>query len=152
MQTQPGSTLEVVDISKTFAAVRAVSDLSFSARPGAVFGLLGPNGAGKTTTIRMILNVIVPDQGTISVLGRPNGDTAVTDRIGYLPEERGLYRKMRVRRVLRFLGELKGMNRRDVDRRIDEWLARLNLTEWDQKKVDELSRGMQQKVQFIGTL
>jgi ABC-2 type transport system ATP-binding protein len=100
----------------------------------------------------MILNVIVPDHGTINVLGMPSGAKGVTDRIGYLPEERGLYRKMRVRRVLRFLGELKGMSGRDADRRIDEWLARLGLMEWDQKKVDELSRGMQQKVQFIGTM
>ncbi|HZS60214.1 MAG TPA: ATP-binding cassette domain-containing protein [Gemmatimonadaceae bacterium] len=144
--------VDIRGVQKGFDGHTAVKDLSLAVPRGSVYGLLGPNGAGKTTTIRMILNVIVPDQGTISVLGRPNGDTAVTDRIGYLPEERGLYRKMRVRRVLRFLGELKGMNRRDVDRRIDEWLARLNLTEWDEKKVDELSRGMQQKVQFIGTL
>jgi ABC-2 type transport system ATP-binding protein len=144
--------VDIRDVQKGFDGHVAVQQLSLAVPRGSVYGLLGPNGAGKTTTIRMILNVIVPDHGTISVLGRPNGDTAVTDRIGYLPEERGLYRKMRVRRVLRFLGELKGMTRRDVDRRIDEWLARLNLTEWSDKKVDELSRGMQQKVQFIGTL
>jgi ABC-2 type transport system ATP-binding protein len=144
--------VDIRGVQKSFDGHVAVKDLSLAVPRGSVYGLLGPNGAGKTTTIRMILNVIVPDQGTISVLGMPNGDSGVTDRIGYLPEERGLYRKMRVRRVLRFLGELKGMNRRDVDRRIDEWLARLNLTEWGEKKVDELSRGMQQKVQFIGTL
>jgi ABC-2 type transport system ATP-binding protein len=144
--------VDIRDVQKTFDGHVAVQGLSLAVPRGSVYGLLGPNGAGKTTTIRMILNVIVPDRGTINVLGQPSGAKGVTDRIGYLPEERGLYRKMQVRRVLRFLGELKGVTRRDVDRRIDEWLARLGLTEWDQKKVDELSRGMQQKVQFIGTL
>jgi ABC-2 type transport system ATP-binding protein len=118
--------------------------------------LLGPNGAGKTTTIRMLLNIIAPDEGEIRVLGRPNHDPGLVDRIGYLPEERGLYRKMEVRRVLRFLGELKGLSGRDLDRRIDHWLERLSLkgggADWGTSKVDELSRGMQQKVQFIGAL
>jgi ABC-2 type transport system ATP-binding protein len=121
-----------------------------------VYGLLGPNGAGKTTTIRMVLDIIRPDAGTISLLGRPNGDRAVLDRLGYLPEERGLYKKMQVRRVLRFLAELKGVPGREADRRIDEWLDRMSLRtadkDWSERKVDELSRGMQQKVQFIGTL
>ena len=142
----------IKDVDKAFDGHVAVKQLSLAIPRGSVYGLLGPNGAGKTTTIRMILNVIVPDHGTITVLGQPNGAKGVNDRIGYLPEERGLYRKMRVRRVLRFLGELKGMSGRDADTAIDEWLARLDLTAWDQKKVDELSRGMQQKVQFIGTM
>jgi ABC-2 type transport system ATP-binding protein len=144
--------VDIAGVEKRFDGHVAVRGLSLAVPRGSVYGLLGPNGAGKTTTIRMILNVIVPDSGTIRVLGSPRGTDGVTDRIGYLPEERGLYRKMQVRRVLRFLGELKGMSGRDADRKIDEWLARLGLTEWSGKKVDELSRGMQQKVQFIGTL
>jgi len=121
-----------------------------------VYGLLGPNGAGKTTTIRMILNIIVPDEGTITLLGRPNSDVAYMDRVGYLPEERGLYKKMQVRRVLRFLAQLKGVSAHEADRRISEWMERLSLKtpekDWGLSKIDELSRGMQQKVQFIGTL
>ena len=130
--------------------------LSLRVPRGTVYGLLGPNGAGKTTTIRMLLNIIAPDTGSISVLGAPSHDPSIVDRIGYLPEERGLYRKMQVRRVLRFLGELKGLSGRDLDRRIDAWLERLSLkgngADWGMSKVDELSRGMQQKVQFIGAL
>jgi ABC-2 type transport system ATP-binding protein len=137
-------------------APEAVAGVDFAIREGEIFGLLGPNGAGKTTTIRMILNIIAPDQGTIRVLGAPSSDARITDRIGYLPEERGLYRKMKVREVLKFLGELRGVARRDADQRIDFWLERLSLRtsdkDWGNSKVDELSRGMQQKVQFIGTL
>jgi ABC-2 type transport system ATP-binding protein len=144
--------IDIQGVGKSFDGHVAVKDLSLAVPRGSVYGLLGPNGAGKTTTIRMILNVIAPDRGTIRVLGSPSGDTGVIDRVGYLPEERGLYRKMRVRRVLRFLGELKGLSGREADRRIDQWLARLGLADWGDKKVDELSRGMQQKVQFIGTL
>ena len=148
--------LEIQGVAKRYAAHVAVRDLSLSVPRGAVYGLLGPNGAGKTTTIRMILNIIAPDDGTIRVLGRPNTDTGVLDRLGYLPEERGLYKKMAVRDVLRFLAALKGVARHDADRRIDEWLERLALRtadqDWSRAKVDELSRGMQQKVQFIGTL
>jgi ABC-2 type transport system ATP-binding protein len=118
--------------------------------------LLGPNGAGKTTLIRMILDIIVPDTGAIEIFGRPHLASGVSDRVGYLPEERGLYRKMQVRRVLRFLAELKGVGARVADRRIDEWLERLSLKgdgkDWGKAKMDELSRGMQQKVQFIATL
>src|SRR5215472_16113615 len=108
MQTQPGSTLEVVDISKTFAAVRAVSDLSFTVKPGAVFGLLGPNGAGKTTTIRMILDIIVPDSGTVRWGGRAV-DASIRHAFGYLPEERGLYPKMKVGDQLLFFAQLHGV-------------------------------------------
>src|SRR5690606_32938672 len=123
---------------------------------GTVYGLLGPNGAGKTTTIRMLLNIIAPDTGQILLFGQPNVERGVIDRVGYLPEERGLYRKMEVRRVLRFLAELKGVPARQADARIDEWLDRLTLRtaekDWGRAKVDELSRGMQQKVQFIATM
>ena len=148
--------LELQGITKRFAEFVAVRELSLEVPRGAVYGLLGPNGAGKTTTIRMILNVIAPDSGTITVLGVPNTAPGLLDRLGYLPEERGLYKKMQVRRLLRFLAELKGVDARTADRRIDEWLDRLSLRsaekDWGAAKVDELSRGMQQKVQFIGTL
>ena len=148
--------LEIRGITKRYANHTAVRALSLAVPRGAVYGLLGPNGAGKTTTIRMILNIIVPDEGTISLFGQPNTSAAMMDRVGYLPEERGLYKKMQVRRVLRFLAQLKGVGAREADRRIAEWMERLSLTtpekDWGLSKIDELSRGMQQKVQFIGTL
>jgi ABC-2 type transport system ATP-binding protein len=148
--------LDIRGITKRYAEFTAVSALSLAVPKGAVYGLLGPNGAGKTTTIRMILNIIIPDEGTITVLGRPSTEGAVMDRLGYLPEERGLYKKMQVRRVLRFLAELKGVGAREADRRIEEWMERFSLRtpekDWGLAKMDELSRGMQQKVQFIGTL
>ena len=134
----------------------AVRDLSLVVPSGAVYGLLGPNGAGKTTTIRMILNIIQPDSGSISVLGQPASAAGLSDRIGYLPEERGLYRKMKVRDVLRFLAELKGVSSADAKVRIDWWLDRLSLRsserDWGAARIEELSRGMQQKAQFIGAL
>jgi ABC-2 type transport system ATP-binding protein len=148
--------VEIRNVVKRYAGHVAVRDLSLSVPKGSVYGLLGPNGAGKTTTIRMILNIIAPDQGSITILGQPNGARGMTDRIGYLPEERGLYKKMQVRRVLRFLAELKGVDGKAADRRIGEWLERLSLTtperDWGNAKLEELSRGMQQKVQFIGAL
>ncbi len=148
--------LEVRGVNKRYAEHIAVQDLSLAVPKGTVYGLLGPNGAGKTTTIRMILNVIAPDSGSITVLGVSNRESSIQNRVGYLPEERGLYKKMAVRDVLRFLAELKGVRRKDADRSIDEWMDRLTLRtpekDWGKAKVDELSRGMQQKVQFIGTL
>src|SRR3954466_10616319 len=148
--------IDIRNVVKRYDGHVAVSELSLAVPRGSVYGLLGPNGAGKTTTIRMLLNIIVPDSGTITLLGTPHRTKGLTDRIGYLPEERGLYKKMQVRRVLRFLAELKGVPAREADRRIDEWLHRLDLKndekDWGLAKVDELSRGMQQKVQFIGTL
>ncbi|MBM3907198.1 MAG: ATP-binding cassette domain-containing protein [Gemmatimonadetes bacterium] len=152
----PTLALELRGITKRFAEHVAVRDLSLDVPRGAVYGLLGPNGAGKTTTIRMILNVIAPDSGTITLLGAPSTSPGLLDRLGYLPEERGLYKKMQVRRLLRFLAELKGVDGKTADRRINDWLDRLSLRspekDWGNAKVDELSRGMQQKVQFIGTL
>ena len=143
-------------ITKRYEAHVAVRELSLVVPRGAVYGLLGPNGAGKTTTIRMLLDIIAPDEGTIEIFGQPNAAPGVTDRVGYLPEERGLYKKMQVRRMLRFLAALKGVDRRTADDRITRWLDRLQLRtdekDWGSAKVDELSRGMQQKVQFIGTL
>jgi ABC-2 type transport system ATP-binding protein len=148
--------IEIENVTKRYAEHVAVRDLTLHIPKGSVYGLLGPNGAGKTTTIRMILNIIAPDQGTIRIFGAPSSDSRITDRIGYLPEERGLYRKMQVRRILRFLAELKGVPRSVSDGRITEWLERFDLKtaekDWGLAKIDELSRGMQQKVQFIGTL
>jgi ABC-2 type transport system ATP-binding protein len=148
--------VDINGVVKRYAGHVAVRDLSLRVPRGAVYGLLGPNGAGKTTTLRMILNIIAPDEGTIEVLGQRNSVTSVLDRIGYLPEERGLYKKMQVRRLLKFLGALKGVSAKEADRRIDVWMERLSLRsvekDWGQAKVDELSRGMQQKVQFIGAL
>ncbi len=148
--------IEVRNVVKRYAEHVAVRELSLAVPKGTVYGLLGPNGAGKTTTIRMLLGIIAPDQGTVHIYGRPNTEVGVLDGVGYLPEERGLYRKMEVRRVLRFLAELKGVRGADAERRIDMWLERLGLKtaekDWGASKVDELSRGMQQKVQFISTL
>jgi ABC-2 type transport system ATP-binding protein len=148
--------IDIQHIGKSYDGHVAVSDLSLQVPEGSVYGLLGPNGAGKTTTIRMILDIIRPDKGSIALFGRPSTEPAVRDVIGYLPEERGLYKKMQVRRMLSFLAELKGVKAGDAARRIDEWLARFSLTggdrDWGLAKVDELSRGMQQKVQFIATL
>src|SRR3954464_3037151 len=148
--------IDIVNVTKRYAEHTAVRDLTLRVPTGSVYGLLGPNGAGKTTTIRMILNIIAPDSGSIHIFGRPSNDPKITDRLGYLPEERGLYRKMQVRRVLKFLAELKGVKGPDADRRITEWMERLGLRtaekDWGLSKVDELSRGMQQKVQFIGAL
>ena len=159
--TTPGTLMSepVVDIQnvvKRFAGHTAVRNVSLRVPRGLVYGLLGPNGAGKTTTIRMMLNIIAPDEGQIFVFGKPSKTPGTTDHIGYLPEERGLYRKMQVRRLLRFLAELKGVSRKVADTRIDYWMERLGLRtadkDWGTAKVDDLSRGMQQKVQFIGTL
>jgi ABC-2 type transport system ATP-binding protein len=148
--------VEIDHVTKRFAEHVAVRDLSLTVPRGAVYGLLGPNGAGKTTTIRMVLNIIGPDEGSIRLFGQPFDASGVTDAVGYLPEERGLYKKMQVRRVLRFLAALKGVHGRTADQRIDRWLDRLGLRtaekDWGEAKVDELSRGMQQKVQFIGAL
>jgi ABC-2 type transport system ATP-binding protein len=152
--TEPA--VEIEHVAKHYAEHVAVRDLSLTVPRGTVYGLLGPNGAGKTTTIRMMLDIIAPDRGTIRIFGQRNIARGVTDRIGYLPEERGLYKKMQVRRVLRFLAQLKGVARHTADRRIAEWLERLELRtaerDWGRARVDELSRGMQQKVQLIGTL
>src|SRR5918911_5669245 len=120
----PEFAVEIRGVTKRFDEHVAVRDLHLAVPRGVVYGLLGPNGAGKTTTIRMILNIIAPDAGSIAVFGRSHLEYGVTDRIGYLPEERGLYKKMQVRRVLRFLGQLKGLGARDAERRAVEWLGR----------------------------
>jgi ABC-2 type transport system ATP-binding protein len=146
------SVVAVEGIAKRFSGHVAVADLSLQVPKGAVYGLLGPNGAGKTTTIRMIMNITIPDEGTIALFGDRMGGRHHSARIGYLPEERGLYRKMRVRDMLVFLAEAKGVERARGGAKADEWLRRLDLAEWGPRKVEELSKGMQQKVQFIGTM
>ena len=146
------SVVAIDRIAKRFADHVAVADLSLRVPRGAVYGLLGPNGAGKTTTIRMIMNITIPDEGTIELFGDRMGGRHHSARIGYLPEERGLYRKMRVRDMLVFLAEAKGVSRATGGAKADEWLRRLDLSEWGPRKVEELSKGMQQKVQFIGTM
>lgn len=141
-------TLKLEQVTKRFGEFTAVSDLSLTVGRGRVYGLLGPNGAGKTTTIRMIVNITAPDSGSIRIFGQTISP-AVQDRIGYLPEERGLYKKMRVADQLRFFAEIKNVTGKEVERRIDIWLERLKLAEWKNKRAIELSKGMQQKVQFI---
>src|SRR5881396_2759351 len=132
-------TLVLEHVSKSFGEFAAVSDLSLQVRPGRVFGLIGPNGAGKTTTIRMIVNITVPDTGRVELFGQPMS-TALQDRIGYLPEERGLYRKMKVGEQLRFFAELKDLRGKEADERIDNWLRRLQLSDWKEKRTKELSK------------
>ena len=148
----PSSPTLILDhVSKSFGDFTAVSDLSLQVKPGRVFGLIGPNGAGKTTTIRMIVNITAPDTGTIKLFGKAM-TTALQDRIGYLPEERGLYRKMKVGEQLRFFAELKDLPTREADQRIDAWLKKLDLTSWKDRRAKELSKGMQQKIQFIASV
>jgi ABC-2 type transport system ATP-binding protein len=144
-------TLILDKVSKSFGDFKAVSDLSLQVKPGRVFGLIGPNGAGKTTTIRMIVNITAPDTGTIKLFGK-SMTTALQDRIGYLPEERGLYRKMKVGEQLRFFAELKDLPSREADQRIDAWLKKLQLSDWKDKRAKDLSKGMQQKIQFIASV
>ena len=138
-------------VTKSFGSLDAVKDFDLSVEEGCVYGLLGPNGAGKTTTIRMIMDILAPDRGEITILGEENS-SSVRDGVGYLPEERGLYRKMKVEPLLYFFAELKGVKRGASKEKIPYWLERFDLLDWRQKKVEELSRGMQQKLQFIATL
>lgn len=138
-------------VTKRFNSVTAVGGLDLRVREGALFGLLGPNGAGKTTSLRMIMRVLIPDEGSVHIFGQPLSDRT-QDLIGYLPEERGLYTRMKVRHVLRFLAALKGLSEAEADRRALQWLERLDLGEWADKKINDLSKGMQQKVQFIAAV
>jgi ABC-2 type transport system ATP-binding protein len=142
--------LEVHDLVKRYDGFTAVDGLSFEVYAGEVFGLLGPNGAGKTTTIRIVMDIFKPDEGTVRVLGEPPG--AARERIGYLPEERGLYPNLKVLDVLVYLAELKGAPRSVARQRALAWLERVELEEWADHKVRDLSRGMQQKLQFVASL
>jgi ABC-2 type transport system ATP-binding protein len=144
-------TVSIHNITKRFGEFTAVSELSLSVYPGRIYGLLGPNGAGKTTTIRMIVNIMAPDSGRIKVFGQQI-TPLLQDRIGYLPEERGLYKKMKVGDQIKFFAALKNVDAKEADRRIVRWLSRLKLAEWKNRKAGELSKGMQQKVQFINSI
>ncbi|MFP4344900.1 MAG: ABC transporter ATP-binding protein [Anaerolineales bacterium] len=141
----------VSHVSKSFGQVEAVKDVSFEVYPGEILGLLGPNGAGKTTTIRMLLDIFKPDGGTVSVLGGPMTEEKKS-RIGYLPEERGLYQDQKLEQVLVYLATLKGLEEGEARKRLERWFKRLELYEHREKKVQELSKGMQQKAQIISTL
>ena len=141
--------VEIEHVTKTFGKHVAVDDLGLHVPSGTVYGFIGPNGSGKTTTLRMIMRILHPDAGTITVLGEQSLGAA-NDRVGYLPEERGLYKQMKVRDILRFYAELKGM--RDSKSAITSWLERMTLSDWADKKVEALSKGMAQKVQFIATV
>jgi ABC-2 type transport system ATP-binding protein len=143
--------ISVDRISKSYGDFVAVNELSIEVKTGSIFGLLGPNGAGKSTTIRMIVNITMPDSGQITLFGRPMS-AKLQERVGYLPEDRGLYKKMKVGEQLAFFAELKGLPRQEAYRRIDAWLKRIEMTDWKNKKWEELSKGMQQKVQFVSTI
>ena len=145
------ASVRVDNVSKRFGDFTAVEGLSFEVRPGRVFGFIGPNGAGKTTTIRMVVGITVPDDGHIELFGE-RMSAHLQDRIGYLPEERGLYKKMKIVDQLRYFAALKGVGGAEADRRIDRWLDRMKLSEWKNKKTTDLSKGMQQKIQFISTV
>src|SRR5512141_1292432 len=144
--------LAVREVVKSFGSVRAVDGVSFAVRRGTITGLLGRNGAGKTTTIRMITGIFMPDSGSIEWLNAPSAGAAVRDRVGYLPEERGLYKQMKLVELLLFLAEIKGKRPSEVRPKIDQWLERFELTDKRDAKVEELSKGNQQKVQLIATL
>jgi ABC-2 type transport system ATP-binding protein len=143
--------VRVLHLSKRFGDTQAVADVSFAAEPGEIFGLLGPNGAGKTTTIRMMLDIFKPDGGTVSIFGGAL-DLAMKRRIGYMPEDRGLYKDQKLEPTLVYLATLKGLDEKTARFRLSGWLERLDLAEHRHKKVQELSRGMQQKAQIIATL
>jgi len=139
------------NIHKSYGDFKALDNISIEVPAGSIFGLLGPNGAGKTTLIRIITQIIAPDQGTVLIDNRPLRTNDI-EIIGYLPEERGLYKKMKVGELLVYLGQLKGMRKADVMDRLKFWFRRFEITDWWGKKIEDLSKGMQQKVQFIATV
>lgn len=145
------SILSLRNVMKTYASYKAVNDVSFEMEKGKIFGLLGPNGAGKTTLIRMITSITKADAGQIIIDGTPLNDNHPT-QIGYLPEERGLYKKMKVGEQLQYLARLKGLTQKEARDKLNHWLEKFEITDWWDKKVEELSKGMQQKVQFISTV
>jgi len=149
--SDPDVSLRVENVTKRFGEFTAVDDLSFEVRRGRVFGFLGPNGAGKTTTIRMIVGITAPDEGRIELFGRQMGPE-LQDHIGYLPEERGLYKKLKIVDQLKYFAALKNVPAVEAERRIDFWMDRMKLSEWKSKKTTDLSKGMQQKIQFISTV
>jgi ABC-2 type transport system ATP-binding protein len=143
--------ITIRNVSKRFKNVVAVDALDLTVPSGSLYGFIGPNGSGKTTTLRMIMHILLPDEGEIEVLGE-RGSRAARDCVSYLPEERGLYRRMSVRRLLRYYGGLKGATQPELDRSIDQWLEQLGLSDWLDRKIDSLSKGMAQKVQFIAAV
>ena len=143
--------LSINGITKNFDNFTAVKNLSLDVSGGIICGLLGPNGAGKTTTIRMIMNIIIPDSGEIRILGEKMNEK-LKEKIGYLPEERGLYQKMKVEQLLNYFAAIKGIPKKEAKKKISYWLERLKIADWSLKKVNELSKGMQQKIQFIITI
>ncbi len=143
--------LEVDNIVKKFGDFTAVGGVSFNVEKGRIMGVLGPNGAGKTTTIRMINNILIPDEGRITIFGEPVSYD-LQNRIGYLPEERGLYKKVKVIDQLVYFAQLKGMSKADATEKGRQWLRRVDASDWETKKIQELSKGMQQKVQFVSTI
>lgn len=145
------SVLELSGVTKTYGEHRAVNDLALSVPAGSMYGFIGPNGSGKTSTIRMILRIIHPDEGTIQVLGETSGGAA-NDLVGYLPEERGLYKKLTVKRMLLYYASLKGLSGASAKEAVAEWLDRFELSDWGNKKIETLSKGMSQKVQFIASV
>lgn len=146
-----GDAIVLESVTKTFGPKVAVENLDLVVPEAGVYGFIGPNGAGKTTTIRMIMSILFPDQGEISVLGHSSALEA-KDRIGYLPEERGVYRKMKAGAFLAYIARLKGCDGRDIKRRVKEWLERIGLADIENKRCEELSKGMQQKLQFISAV
>ena len=149
--SENNATLKVENVTKRFGEFTAVENLSFQILPGRVFGFLGPNGAGKTTTIRMIVGITAPDEGRVELFGEKVSNK-MQNRIGYLPEERGLYKKIKVLDQLRYFAALKGVSQSEADKRIDFWLDRMKLSDWKLKKTTDLSKGMSQKIQFISTV
>ena len=149
--TQNGTVVRLSGVRKTFGAHTAVDDLNLEIEAGTVYGLLGPNGSGKTTTIRMMMGILLPDSGAVRLFDGPP-DFRRRSRVGYLPEERGVYEKMKVLDQLIFFGEIRGLGRALARTRAEKWLERLGLSDWAAKKVQALSKGMQQKVQFISTV
>lgn len=145
------NSIELESVNKFFGEHHAVKNMSFTVPEGAVYGFLGPNGAGKTSTIRMIMSILYPDSGNLRVLGDDQPER-IKDRLGYLPEEKGLYKKMKVKEIITYFGTLKGMSRRDAAKQADELLMRFGLAEASAKRCEELSKGMGQKVQIISTL
>ncbi len=151
MDMTSDTAIQLEGVTKRFGEHTAVRDLHMSIPRGCIYGLLGPNGSGKTTTLRMIMGILHPDEGVVRLLGGDPDDIR-QKRVGYLPEERGVYRKMKVLEQLEFMGEIRGLARKEAARRAGDWLDRLGLGDWKEKKVEDLSKGMQQKVQFIATV
>jgi ABC-2 type transport system ATP-binding protein len=143
--------IRLTDVTKRFSGLTAVDRLTLAVPTGSIYGFIGPNGSGKTTTLRMIMNILLPDEGAIAVLDSATS-AAARDRVSYLPEERGLYKKMTVRRLLRYYGQLKGCSIAALDPAIDDWMARLGMDGWSERKIETLSKGMSQKVQFVAAV